>query len=104
MHEVIKRAVLHPGGKGLFLAQQFKHRTDHLQQFMSDLEASAAMPPIDPSIEKFPYCIVWTPIPCITWLLPFIGAFSTPAQLSKLCIVDVVLFSNVHVRSHGHWR
>ena len=22
---------------------------------------------------RFPNCIVWTPIPCITWLLPFIG-------------------------------
>jgi transmembrane protein 222 len=31
------------------------------------------MPLIDPSIEKFPYCIVWTPIPCITWFFPFIG-------------------------------
>lgn len=39
----------------------------------SDLEAAFEMPPIDPSIEKFPYCIVWTPIPCITWILPFIG-------------------------------
>lgn len=28
---------------------------------------------IDPANERFPYCIVWTPIPCITWLLPFIG-------------------------------
>eukprot|EP01026_Neomeris_dumetosa_P006572 TRINITY_DN12077_c0_g1_i8.p1 TRINITY_DN12077_c0_g1~~TRINITY_DN12077_c0_g1_i8.p1 ORF type:complete len:235 (+),score=-1.67 TRINITY_DN12077_c0_g1_i8:158-862(+) len=23
--------------------------------------------------KKFPYCIVWTPIPLITWLFPFIG-------------------------------
>uniref|UniRef100_A0A224XL28 Putative conserved plasma membrane protein n=1 Tax=Panstrongylus lignarius TaxID=156445 RepID=A0A224XL28_9HEMI len=22
---------------------------------------------------RYPYCIVWTPIPCITWLMPFIG-------------------------------
>mmetsp|Transcript_28183 Transcript_28183/g.47404 ORF Transcript_28183/g.47404 Transcript_28183/m.47404 type:complete len:188 (-) Transcript_28183:174-737(-) len=31
------------------------------------------MPTIDPSIEKYPHCIVWTPIPCISWVLPFIG-------------------------------
>jgi hypothetical protein len=40
---------------------------------MSQLEVATEMPQVDPSIEKFPYCIVWTPIPCITWLLPFIG-------------------------------
>ncbi|XP_076451797.1 transmembrane protein 222-like [Babylonia areolata] len=28
---------------------------------------------IDPSKSRFPHCIVWTPIPCLTWLLPFIG-------------------------------
>eukprot|EP00112_Aurelia_sp_Birch-Aquarium-sp1_P002492 Seg1276.9 transcript_id=Seg1276.9/GoldUCD/mRNA.D3Y31 product="Transmembrane protein 222" protein_id=Seg1276.9/GoldUCD/D3Y31 len=22
---------------------------------------------------RYPYCIVWTPLPCITWLFPFIG-------------------------------
>mmetsp|Transcript_25934 Transcript_25934/g.57408 ORF Transcript_25934/g.57408 Transcript_25934/m.57408 type:complete len:180 (+) Transcript_25934:148-687(+) len=45
---------------------------------MQDFEAAALtpqapMPLIDPSIEKFPYCIVWTPIPCISWIFPFIG-------------------------------
>lgn len=23
--------------------------------------------------QRFPHCIVWTPLPPITWLLPFIG-------------------------------
>lgn len=36
---------------------------------------------VDPSNGKFPYCIVWTPIPLLTWLLPFLGhmgiAYST---------------------------
>jgi len=22
---------------------------------------------------RYPYCVVWTPIPCLTWLFPFIG-------------------------------
>ncbi|KAL9642273.1 hypothetical protein ABK040_007272 [Willaertia magna] len=29
--------------------------------------------PIDFIHDRFPYCIVWTPIPLITWLLPFVG-------------------------------
>ncbi|KAF7068305.1 hypothetical protein CFC21_074078 [Triticum aestivum] len=29
--------------------------------------------PIDPRRARFPCCIVWTPIPFITWLMPFIG-------------------------------
>ena len=28
---------------------------------------------IDPSSDKYPYCIVWSPLPVITWFLPFIG-------------------------------
>lgn len=28
---------------------------------------------IDPSKDKFPFCIVWTPIPVLTWLFPVIG-------------------------------
>lgn len=35
-----------------------------------DAPISAA---IDVRRDKFPYAIVWTPIPCITWLLPFVG-------------------------------
>eukprot|EP00770_Monocercomonoides_exilis_P013147 MONOS_13091.1-p1 / transcript=MONOS_13091.1 / gene=MONOS_13091 / organism=Monocercomonoides_exilis_PA203 / gene_product=transmembrane protein / transcript_product=transmembrane protein / location=Mono_scaffold00777:8050-8393(-) / protein_length=86 / sequence_SO=supercontig / SO=protein_coding / is_pseudo=false len=27
----------------------------------------------DPSIDRFPFAIVWTSIPMITWILPFIG-------------------------------
>lgn len=28
---------------------------------------------IDIQNARFPYCLVWTPLPCITWMLPFIG-------------------------------
>lgn len=31
------------------------------------------MKKIDPENARFPFCIVWTPLPLITWLLPFIG-------------------------------
>ncbi|GMP27289.1 hypothetical protein CsSME_00003345 [Camellia sinensis var. sinensis] len=28
---------------------------------------------IDPRRARFPCCIVWTPLPVISWLIPFIG-------------------------------
>ncbi|GLD58016.1 transmembrane protein 222-like protein [Lates japonicus] len=28
---------------------------------------------INPEASRYPYCIVWTPIPVLSWLLPFIG-------------------------------
>ena len=28
---------------------------------------------IDINRSRFPYCIVWTPIPVLTWLIPIIG-------------------------------
>ncbi|XP_050741166.1 transmembrane protein 222 isoform X1 [Drosophila biarmipes] len=31
------------------------------------------LPPISEKDQRFPYCIVWTPIPVLTWLLPMIG-------------------------------
>lgn len=31
------------------------------------------MPQINVKTNKYPFCIVWTPIPLLTWLFPFIG-------------------------------
>lgn len=31
------------------------------------------LPPINVKDQRFPYCIVWTPIPVLTWLMPMIG-------------------------------
>ena len=28
---------------------------------------------IDSKVESFPFCLVWTPLPCVTWFLPSIG-------------------------------
>ncbi|GAB4837107.1 Protein REVERSION-TO-ETHYLENE SENSITIVITY1 [Ancistrocladus abbreviatus] len=28
---------------------------------------------IDPKMSKFPCCLVWTPLPVVSWLAPFIG-------------------------------
>jgi len=40
-----------------------------------DSAATAAAPSlaIDVARERYPFCIVWTPIPVLTWLLPFVG-------------------------------
>ncbi|KAF6144118.1 hypothetical protein GIB67_004791 [Kingdonia uniflora] len=40
--------------------------------FMRHNTLSQAMQ-IDPRRSRFPYCIVWTPIPVLSWLIPFIG-------------------------------
>ena len=28
---------------------------------------------VDPHRNRYPYCVVWSPLPCISWLFPFIG-------------------------------
>ena len=28
---------------------------------------------VDPANDRFPNCLVWTPIPVLTWVLPFVG-------------------------------
>ncbi|PAA70185.1 hypothetical protein BOX15_Mlig002789g1 [Macrostomum lignano] len=28
---------------------------------------------INPSKHRYPHCVVWTPLPCISWLIPLIG-------------------------------
>jgi hypothetical protein len=28
---------------------------------------------VDAAVGKFPCCLVWSPIPVLTWILPFIG-------------------------------
>ena len=33
----------------------------------------AAKAKVDAERARFPCCVVWTPLPLITWLLPFIG-------------------------------
>ncbi|GLE06875.1 hypothetical protein PINS_up016544 [Pythium insidiosum] len=38
----------------------------------SPVDASTAAA-VDPQRNRFPFCIVWSPLPVITWFLPFIG-------------------------------
>lgn len=44
------------------------------EAFEDDLMVnSSPLGPIDPGRARFPCCIVWTPLPVITWFIPFIG-------------------------------
>ncbi|KAI5581438.1 hypothetical protein POPTR_007G017900v4 [Populus trichocarpa] len=36
-------------------------------------ESKQQLQKIDPRKARFPHCIVWTPLPVISWLIPFIG-------------------------------
>ncbi|MCJ8750315.1 hypothetical protein PDJAM_G00261640 [Pangasius djambal] len=40
---------------------------DTMKSFQSGYEK------IDRELSRYPFCIVWTPIPGLTWFLPFIG-------------------------------
>lgn len=33
---------------------------------------------------RYPFCIVWTPIPLITWLLPFIGHMGIATSMGRI--------------------
>lgn len=40
---------------------------------------------IDAEIHRYPFCIVWTVIPCISWFLPTIGH-------TGICTSDGVIY------------
>lgn len=44
---------------------------DNHQETIMDPEDSYSK--IDVARSRYPYCIVWTPIPVLTWLFPFVG-------------------------------
>ncbi|KAL7742254.1 hypothetical protein ACLKA6_005516 [Drosophila palustris] len=55
--------------------QQQQHRPEDVEANMGvggDC-VRERLPPIDFDLDRFPYSIVWTPIPVLTWILPFIG-------------------------------
>ena len=39
----------------------------------SNSQSALSSKEINPKINRFPYCIVWTPIPCLTYFIPSIG-------------------------------
>jgi len=49
--------------------------TDTLLEAEIDIsrENKDKMAKVDHELQRYPHSIVWTPIPCLTWLFPFIG-------------------------------
>jgi phage shock protein PspC (stress-responsive transcriptional regulator) len=39
---------------------------------------------IDPKRARFPCCIVWTPLPVVSWLAPYIGHVGSVARYLQL--------------------
>lgn len=40
---------------------------------LTDENKISIKPKIDIENQRFPFCLVWTPLPVISWLLPIIG-------------------------------
>lgn len=53
--------------------QQPEQQVDDIERDMGGEDVHERLPPIDYELDRFPYCIVWTPIPVLTWIFPFIG-------------------------------
>ena len=43
----------------------------------------------------FPHCIVWSPIPLVTWFIPFIGHLGALSPLSLLCVQNTIQCSAI---------
>lgn len=54
-------------------ASPLRHKMPGSRQDLTRQGYPAHMPPVQLSKQLFPYCVVWSPLPPITWLLPFIG-------------------------------
>jgi hypothetical protein len=46
---------------------------EHEFEDLTKSPATQIKPAISPDNARFPYCIVWTPLPLISWFVPFIG-------------------------------
>lgn len=55
------------------LAMELESDTEHNHNMMIDHKIPTHNMQIDPSRSCFPCCIVWTPLPVVSWLLPFVG-------------------------------
>lgn len=48
-------------------------RADDAAQLLSAHDPPPLPLSVDAARNRFPFCIVWSPIPVLTWLLPFVG-------------------------------
>lgn len=58
------------------------------------------IPPVQVNKSLYPYCVVWSPLPCITWFFPFIGhmgiANSRGIHVTNLISIVLFWFKNVN--------
>ena len=50
---------------------------------------------------RFPFCIVWTPIPCLTWFLPFLGHIGICPSDGKVHDFTSSYFINIDAMAFG---
>lgn len=43
------------------------------QSMPATFSSSDRLPRVNPSAARFPFCLVWTPLPVMAWLAPFVG-------------------------------
>lgn len=41
------------------------------EKFQMDVEMNSSV--FNHELHRYPFCLVWTPIPLLTWLFPFVG-------------------------------
>uniref|UniRef100_A0A8C1Y3N4 Transmembrane protein 222a n=1 Tax=Cyprinus carpio TaxID=7962 RepID=A0A8C1Y3N4_CYPCA len=58
---------------------------------------------IDKEMSRYPYCIVWTPIPVLTWFLPFIGHMGICTSAGVIRDFAGPYFVSVRGQ-HGVWK
>lgn len=61
--------------------QNKKHETNHKIVITTPVDTI-----VDVELDRWPFCIVWTPLPIVTWFIPFIG--HTGVANSKGIIYD----------------
>jgi Protein of unknown function (DUF778) len=52
---------------------------------------------IDPARQRYPYCIVWSPLPVITWFFPFIGHTGVADSAGKKISISMWAKAGRHV-------
>jgi len=45
---------------------------------------TGALPKIDIAKDRFPYCLVWSPLPCITYVMSVCGHSSTEGRKDRV--------------------
>lgn len=55
------------------VSQVEEEDTSHCEEKVVVKIEAPELPPIDLKKGRFPYCLVWVPLPVVAWLVPFVG-------------------------------